>query len=109
MIVRPFCHVVIRVNITAAMSSGSQPPWNTLVRLATRNVASVPPKATAARTSCQVCQWKRVRATTSRSSVSMSRAPVTDTPYAVASRCEDWKVNISTSTAANIAALTSGR
>ncbi len=41
--------------------------------------------------------------------MSISSATVTETPYAVASRCDDWKISISISTAENIAALTTGR
>jgi len=58
---RPRYQVVITVNITAAMSRGSHPPWRILVRLAPWKVASVPPNATAARTSFQVGQWNSPR------------------------------------------------
>jgi len=41
--------------------------------------------------------------------VSKTRAPVTETPYAVARCSEDWKVSISSSTPTKRIALTPGR
>ena len=70
---------------------------------------STPPKATAASASFHGCQCHSTRATSSNSSVSTTSAPVTDTPYAVASRDEDRKPSISTSTPTNSAPFTAGR
>ena len=47
---RPRCQVVMTVNTTIAMSSGSHPPCATLDRFAVRKAASTPPNATAAST-----------------------------------------------------------
>ena len=77
---RPRRHVVMTVNSTIAISSGSQPPWATFDRFAARNVSSTPPKATAASASFHGCQCQSTRATTSIRIVSMTSAPVTETP-----------------------------
>jgi hypothetical protein len=77
---RPRRQVLMRVNTSTAMSSGSQPPCATFDRLAARKVASTPPKATAARASFHGGHFHSTRATASSSSVSTTSAPVTDTP-----------------------------
>ena len=77
---RPRRHVVITVNTRTAITSGSHPPCRTLDRFADRKVSSTPPKATAASTIFQGCQCHSTRATTSISTVSMTSAPVTETP-----------------------------
>ena len=61
---RPLRQVVMTRATVAAMSSGSQPPESTLVRLAPRKDSSIPPNVTAASTSCQGRQCQRRRATT---------------------------------------------
>ena len=106
---RPRRQVVISANTTAAMSSGNQPPCSTLLRLAARKVSSMPPNTTAARASFHGCQFHRTRATISIRMVSTTRAPVTDTPYAVASFSEDRNATISTMTPTNSTAFTPGR
>jgi hypothetical protein len=100
-ICRPRCQVSMMVKTMSAMSSVTQPPWVTLVRLAAKKVSSVPPKTTATSTSRQVAQCQRARATTRNSVVVRRNVPVTATPYAVASRSEDRNSRTTSATATN--------
>ena len=106
---RPRRQVAMTVNTPSATSRGSHPPRATLDRLAARKVTSTPPKATAASSTFQSGHFHSTRPTSSSSSVSTTSAPVTDTPYAVASRADERNVSVTASTPTNRTALTPGR
>ena len=105
---RPSCQVVITVTMTMAMTSGSQPPCTTLVRLAAKKVSSTPPNTTPIRIRLHLGQCQLDPARIRNRVVVRISVPVTASPYAVASLFDDRNDTISTSTPANNSQLTAG-
>ena len=66
--------------MAAAMASGSQPPWNTLVRLAAKNVSSSPPNTTPQAISFHLAQCQALAAWIRKSVVVSISVPVTASP-----------------------------
>ena len=62
------------------MTSGSQPPWWTLARLAARNVASTDRKRAAPPATAQTGQRQRNRATVKNRIVVITNVALTATP-----------------------------
>ena len=77
---RPRCHVISTVKITAAITSGNQPPCGTFVRLAPKNARSTmrKPPAPASTSHSGLCH--SIRTTTKNSTVSIASVPVTAIP-----------------------------
>ena len=88
---RPFFHVVITANITAAITSGNQPPCGILTMLAPQNARSTTRNAAESSPTRSRLHFQRERATNAKRIVVNTMSVVTATPYAAASRLDDWK------------------
>ena len=76
----PHRHTLSRVKMTAAASSGNQPPWENFVRLAAKKVPSMIRKIAATGATTHHDRPQRCRATTVMRQVVMTNVPVTAIP-----------------------------
>ncbi len=77
---RPCCHVVITMNTTTAMTSGTQPPLGTLRMLAAKNAKSIARNSIVSPMATRRGQCHRSLITAYRRMVVMTMVEVTATP-----------------------------
>src|SRR5690606_18399335 len=104
----PRCHVDMRLNITAATTSGSQPPCSSLVEAAAKNAESIVSSSTLSTTTTHGGQPHRFQAHSEASIVVISMSSDTAMPYAPASALEDRKPTTRITVETNSSALTTG-
>src|SRR6478609_7579740 len=92
---RPLAQVVSKVNAKAPTSSGNQPPSGTLGRFAPKKEPSTRKKTAAIGSAVQIFQRHTAMNSTAIKQVSISIAPVTAMPYALARLEELRKVSTS--------------